>query len=129
MPTPIMPTTDTSAAAKTQANNPNAELKKDDFLKLFVAQMQHQDPSQPMDNSQMMAQMASFSSLEQMSNMAATNAQGNAISLIGRTVTYKDTAGEEHTGAVEMVSTEKGSPVLTVSGVGGVDPKLVTQVS
>ena len=128
MPTAIIPTTNTSATSGTQANNPNAELKKDDFLKLFVAQMQHQDPSQPMDNSQMMAQMASFSSLEQMSNLTAQNAQGNAVALIGRSVTYKDKLGAERTGTVEKVSTVKGAPSLTVDGI-GVDPAMVTEVA
>jgi flagellar basal-body rod modification protein FlgD len=135
MPTPLLPTTNTTAAAGTQASNPAGQLTKDDFLKLFVAQMQHQDPSQPMDNSQMMAQMASFSTLEQISNMATANGkvaanmqQSNAISLIGRTVTYLDGAKAEHTGKVEKVSTVKGAPVLTINGVDSIDPASVTQV-
>jgi len=120
----------------TQRTNPKGILDKDDFLKLFVAQMQKQDPSAPMDNAQMMAQMASFSSVEQMANLtkinegvAATLGQTNAISLIGRTVTYLDGAGAEHTGAVEKVTTAGGKTVLTVGGVDGIDPGTVTQVS
>ena len=48
-------------------------MGKDDFLKLFVAQLQHQDPMNPMDDSEFMGQMASFSMLEQITNMAAAN--------------------------------------------------------
>lgn len=47
-------------------------LGKDDFLKLLITQMQNQDPLSPMDNSQFLAQMAQFSSLEQMQNLNAS---------------------------------------------------------
>ena len=45
---------------------------KDTFIKLFVAQMKHQDPMEPMKNEQYMTQMAQFTSVEQMSNMATS---------------------------------------------------------
>lgn len=75
-------------------------VDKDGFLKLLITQMQHQDPFTPMDNEQMMSQMAQFSSLEQMqsinSNLASSlqwdllfNQTINntmATSLIGRDV-------------------------------------------
>ena len=135
MPTPVSGA-NLAPDATTQRTNPKGVLDKDDFLKLFVAQMQKQDPSQPMDNAAMMGQMASFSSLEQMSNLAkitesaaAGAAQSNAVGLLGRTVTYVDAAKVAHTGTVEKVSTAGGTTVLTVGGVGGIDPGLVTQVS
>lgn len=135
MPTPIAGA-GTPLDASTQRTNPKGVLDKDDFLKLFVAQMQKQDPSSPMDNAQMMAQMASFSSVEQMSNLAkvtesaaAGQAQSNAVGLIGRTVTYVDAAKATHTGTVEKVTTAGGKAVLTVGGVDGIDPGTVTQVS
>src|SRR3954462_12438293 len=117
---PSVPSLNSSPAASTQAaSNKNAELGKDQFLKLFVAQLQHQDPMNPMQDSDFMGQMASFSTLEQVSNLASENAKTNAIGLIGRTVAYKGTDGAEHTGAVKKVSTKDGKPSLTVGGTAG----------
>jgi len=48
----------------------NQTLMKDDFLKLFITQLKNQDPLSPVDDSQFLAQLAQFSSLEQMSNVA-----------------------------------------------------------
>ncbi len=114
----------------------NGELGKDDFLKLFVAQLQHQDPMNPMSDSDFMGQMASFSSLEQISNLAAVNTQmaanltsNSAIGLIGRTVSYVDANDEIHTGVVEKVTTAGGTPSLTVAGIDGIDPSTITQVA
>ncbi len=47
----------------------NSELGKDAFLQLLITQLQHQDPTNPMDDREFIAQMAQFSSLEQMQNM------------------------------------------------------------
>jgi flagellar basal-body rod modification protein FlgD len=114
----------------------NGSLGKDDFLKLFVAQLQHQDPMNPMNDSEFMGQMASFSTLEQVSNLALANERiansltsTSAIGLIGRTVTYVDSNDVTHTGTVEKVSTVDGKPSLTVAGVDGVDPSTITQVA
>src|SRR3712207_5846085 len=114
----------------------NGSLGKDQFLKLFVAQLQHQDPMNPMNDSEFMAQMASFSTLEQVTNLAAANekiaasmASNSAVSLIGRTVTYVDANDEIHTGKVDKVTTAGGKPLLTVDGVDGVDPSTITQVA
>ena len=128
---PSIPSTNTNPAAGTQAakSGTNSAMGKDQFLKLFVAQLQHQDPMNPMQDSDFMGQMASFSTLEQVSNLATENARSNAISLLGRTVTYKDKDGAEHTGAVEKVSTKDGKPSLTVGGTEGVDPSSISQVS
>jgi len=133
----VPPATNTSPGAGTQAKgNEGANLGKDDFLKLFVAQMTHQDPSKPMDDQAFMGQMAQFSTLEQISNMAAANTrvaeslgQSQAISLIGRTVTYVDEADAVHSGVVEKVTTAGGKTVLTIGGVAGIDPATVSEVS
>jgi flagellar basal-body rod modification protein FlgD len=125
-----IPTLNSTPTAATQsASGKNSAMGKDQFLKLFVAQLQHQDPMNPMQDSDFMGQMASFSTLEQVSNLASENAKTNAIGLIGRTVTYKGKDGAEYTGAVEKVSTKDGKPSLTVGGTDGVDPSSISQVA
>lgn len=83
-------TTTTTAKSKSQVDY-------DSFLKLLVAQMKNQDPTNPMDSTQYVAQLASFSQVEQSVNMNAkldsllqSSALAQANSLIGRTVTNAD---------------------------------------
>jgi flagellar basal-body rod modification protein FlgD len=134
--TEIASTSSTSPTPTSLSRNTGGVLGKDDFLKLFVTQLQHQDPMNPMQDSDFMGQMASFSSLEQITNLAAANeriasslSSTNAIGLIGRTVTYVDANDQIHTGKVEKVATSDGKPFLTVDGISGVDPATITQVA
>ena len=83
-----------------------------------------------------MGQMASFSTLEQVTNLAAANekiaaslSSTSAVGLIGRTVTWTDAADVSHTGIVEKVTTAGGTPSLTVGGTDGVDPSTISQVA
>ena len=136
-----MPTINTNNTTQTgnhapTTSVPGGQMGKDQFLKLFVAQLQHQDPMNPMNDSDFMGQMASFSTFEQVSNMAADNEQvaqnlaaNHAIGLIGRTVTWTDENDAVHTGVVEKVTTKDGKPFLTVGGIPDVDPATITQVA
>jgi flagellar basal-body rod modification protein FlgD len=128
--------TSTPLAVTQTASGKNAEMGKDQFLKLFVAQLQHQDPMNPMEDSDFMGQMASFSTLEQVTNLASANEAiaanlhlSQSVGLIGRTVTWTDEADVTHTGVVEKVSQQDGNPVLTISGTEGVDPTTITQIA
>ena len=63
-------TQDAAQALSSEAiGSPGGALGKDEFLQLLVAQLQNQDPIDPVDNAQMIAQLAQFSSLEQMQNL------------------------------------------------------------
>jgi flagellar basal-body rod modification protein FlgD len=110
-------------------------LGKDDFLKLLVGQLQHQDPMQPSDDQQWIGQMAAFSQLEQVTNTAETTQKivdtlntNGTLSLIGHTVTYLDEAGATQSGTVQTVDMAGGKATLTVGGVAGIDAGTVTQV-
>ena len=97
------------------------ELGKDDFLKLLMAQLTHQDPMEPMDNSQFIAQMAQFSSLEQMYNvsngftkMAQMMQSSEAAGTLGKVVDL-DVEGEQVSGVVEGF-TRGENPQIQVNG-------------
>ena len=92
--------TGSSSTATTKKN----ELGKDDFLKLMIAQLQNQDPLNPLKDNEFIAQMASFSSLEQMNNLNKTmesilkyqqlQSSSVAVSLIGKEIaTINDVKG------------------------------------
>lgn len=99
------------------------ELGKDDFLRLLMAQMTNQDPTNPMENTEFIAQMAQFTSLEQMTNMsqnfekmAALINSSEAQSMLGRTVQIDLGAEQSATGVVEA-ATRGASPQVQVNGM------------
>src|SRR3954470_1613346 len=128
-------TTTASAAATTPTTNPKSILGKDDFLKLMVTQLQHQDPLNPTEDRDFMGQMAQFSSLEQTANMAQTLSQmssasqvSQGVSLIGHTVNWVDTASKTSgTGTVSGV-TMKGGQITVRVGTDDVSPSVITEV-
>jgi flagellar basal-body rod modification protein FlgD len=77
--------TGSSTGGTTSANAPGGAMGKDQFMKLLIAQMQNQDPMNPMQGDQMAAQLAQFSSLEQLQQMNATlsSQQGASATLLG----------------------------------------------
>lgn len=96
-----------------------SELDKDAFISLLCTQMQYQDPLNPMDNSQMLAQLAQFTALEQMMNVANVNQKQLANSMIGQYVEYKvvDSATKQTTynyGKVDYVDLSGKSPMLGI---------------
>jgi flagellar basal-body rod modification protein FlgD len=134
MPT-VPSSTQTDTSTGKAAGAVGAALGKDDFLKLLVGQLKNQDPMNPTSDTDFIGQMAQFSQLEQTTNMATANDKliaqqsgARAVSLLGRSVTYPDTAGISTTGVVEKVEWSEGLPSLTVGGVAGIDPQSVTAV-
>lgn len=110
-------TTDQSTTAATSKG-----LGKDAFLTLLVTQLKNQDPMNPMDNTQFVAQMAQFSSLEQMQNMntnlqSFTNGQSiyGAASMVGKTVKAVDLdTGDPISGKVDRVLIQSGKLILGI---------------
>jgi flagellar basal-body rod modification protein FlgD len=114
------------SVAGTQLASTN-QMGQDTFLKLLVTQLRNQDPLKPMEDKEFIAQMAQFSSLEQMQNMnknLQSFTQGffdsqtgyQAVNLIGRTVTAIDPGDPKKsvTGKVEWVRFENGLALLKV---------------
>jgi flagellar basal-body rod modification protein FlgD len=96
-------------------------LGKDDFLKLLSIQMQHQDPLNPTDDKEFMAQLAQFSSLEQLQNLgAATEQMGLAeeasrgVAMIGKNVGWVDAKGAAQSGQVSAVTLGQNAITLKV---------------
>ena len=95
-------------------------LDKDDFLMLLVTQMKYQDPLEPESNTEYVAQLAQFSSLEQMQNLNSTATNTSAYTLVGKQVRIRETsdtgAEREVQGMVEYVKMENGKPYVSVNG-------------
>lgn len=106
---------------------PKSALGKDDFLMLMVGKLQNQDPMNPTDDSQFMAQMAQMTSLEQMTNMSVAMSQTQAFGMLGKTVSYTDGNGAVATGTVDRV-VMNGSKVTLKVGEAEVAPDKVTSV-
>jgi flagellar basal-body rod modification protein FlgD len=101
----------TTATAKTAQNG---GLGKDDFLKLLVTQMKYQDPLQPTDNTQFVAQLAQFSSLEQMTNVAQIMSSTQANDMIGKQIIWTDDTGAQQSGIVTAAKFANGTASLVV---------------
>jgi len=106
------------------ANLPASDaLGRDTFLKLMVAQLRNQDPMNPQDSAEFLAQTAQFTSLERLNQVADQSAQAlsaqmafGASGLVGRTVTYAAADGNEVTGSVGSVRFETSGPMLGIDG-------------
>jgi flagellar basal-body rod modification protein FlgD len=127
MTAPVSGSTGTTAisAASSTVDRPD-QMGKDTFLKLLVAQMKYQDPANPASSSEFMAQTATFSQVEKLSEIATQNASllalqrsSSAGALVGRTVSYTDESGATKTGAVSSVrlGTDKTEATVVVGGV------------
>lgn len=122
-------------AAKTREQNEADGLNKNEFLDLLVAQLKNQNPMSPVGSQEFMSQMAAFSTLEQVTNMAVSTEESNqllavnqSLSLVGKTVNYVKADGTAAEGKVESVDFAEEGFTLTVNGESGVAPGLVTKV-
>lgn len=111
-------TQSTSSSAASQASA-KASLDYDSFLQLLIAQMKNQDPTDPMDASEQIAQLATFSQVEQSIQMNSNletlitgNALTNASSYIGKTITSAD---EKTSGVVASVRVYSDTMVATTT--------------
>lgn len=111
----------TDTSTKKTSTKPGGELGKDEFLQLLVTQMAYQDPLDPQDNSQMIAQLAQFTALEQMQNLNQSYSKSQAFSLVGKDVivqTKSEVTGKvtEVEGYVDYVSVVGSKTYLYIDG-------------
>ncbi|MBL8967199.1 MAG: flagellar hook assembly protein FlgD [Spirochaetaceae bacterium] len=107
--------------ALSQGKTSSKELDKDDFLKILITQLQHQDPTAPLQDKEFIAQMAQFSSLEQMTNMSqgfnklsGLLASSEAGQVLGRNVEIRD--GESLVSGVVTQVVRGDNPLVGVNG-------------
>jgi flagellar basal-body rod modification protein FlgD len=119
---PTAPKTPTSLhTTATPATEAKKTMDKEVFLALLVAQLRNQDPTSPMDTTEMMAQSTQLSSMEQLTAVAETSRESfalqmrvAALGLVGQEVTYVDGGGTTRTGVVSEVSFALDVPMVRV---------------
>lgn len=103
-----------SSSTTTTKETGNSTLGKDQFLKILITQLQNQDPMQPMQDKEFIAQMAQFTSVEQLMNIstqlnALNQSLGSVSGLIGKDITWTDSATQlPKTGNVESIVVSNG---------------------
>jgi flagellar basal-body rod modification protein FlgD len=106
-------------------------MTSDDFLTLFLAQLTNQDPTQPMDDKEMLAQLAQFtmiSTLNDVQKSLGGSQLANASALIGDQVIGTDTKGLPAAGVVDRIVQDSTGIMLVLEGGQIVEPDNVTQV-
>ena len=97
-------------------------LGKDDFLKLLITQLSNQDPTNPMEDTEFISQMAQFSSLEQMTNMSSSFSKmaafinsSEAAATLGKTVELD--IGDTNVQGIVEGATRGENPQILVNGM------------
>lgn len=113
----------TSLYSTPATRKPTQAFDSQMFLKLLVTQLQNQDPSSPMDSTQMISQTSQLASMQQLTNLnsATTNSynlqmRSAAANVLGKTVSWTDADGAAHTGLATAVSFSGSTPSVTVGG-------------
>ncbi|QGQ46853.1 flagellar hook assembly protein FlgD [Metabacillus sediminilitoris] len=121
----------------TTTSTGNSSLGKDEFLKILMTQLQNQDPLNPMQDKEFIAQMAQFSTLEQTTNMASMlekflNIQSDSLlkysELIGKQVDWKNDE-ESGSGIVKSIKQNGTEIVLELESGEEVSSNSVIEVS
>lgn len=109
------------ASLGTQNATNNNGVSQDDFIKLFLAQLTFQDPLEPINNEQFLAQMAQFANLEQSRQIQETlqqqtfiNSSDQALTMLGKTVEVSTNTGSL-LGTVSAISFTQAGASLTIT--------------
>ena len=103
------------------ADSGGMSISPDAFMQLFVTQMKYQDPTEPMDSSAMMGQLAQLTTVQELKSMSSAfqgilqaEQLGLARELIGSQVSFADGMGL-HTGVVESAAMQDGTAGVFVA--------------
>jgi len=132
--------TGTGATPTVATTNSSGQLGQSDFLQLMTAQLKNQDPFDPVDNTQMVAQMAQFSSLAGISEMNSTlkaiadrlgaTSPNDALAWVGKTVLVEGDTAYPRTGGGISGAIELDTPATDVTvTIEGADGRTLRQVS
>lgn len=128
--------TESNKKNKTGEAGEKNNLGKESFLKLLVTELKHQDPTKPMEDKEFIAQMAQFSSLEQMSNMnkeiknlLGSSRASEAYGILGKEVDTFDTEKKTRISGIVSSVFYKGEELMLKVGVEEVPMKNVHSVS
>jgi len=107
----------TSETGSTTATNQSqTEKTKQMFLKILVAEMQYQDPTNPTDNTEYVKEMASLSQVESLQNMQSSIEESTSNAMAGKYVTVTDDDGNTVEGKVEYVTTVDNVKKVSIDG-------------
>ena len=112
--------TDTTPGQSSGVLTGSMGMDKDAFLKLFIASLRNQDPTDPMDNKEMLAQFTQFAmieSIDNMSNRFGDLALSESSSLIGKVIEAYGPDKKKVSGIVDRIEQRAGKVVLMVGGV------------
>lgn len=112
-----------NGSASVQGRN---TIDQEGFIKLFLSQLQFQDPLEPVDNREFLAQLAQFSNLEQSrqlslnsESMLTMTSASQALTLLNRAVDVQQAGGQSTAGTVKAVQFTASGPELTVETSAG----------
>jgi flagellar basal-body rod modification protein FlgD len=116
-PTPAVASITTTPATRTPSQAYNSEM----FLKLLVTQLKNQDPSSPMDSTQMISQTSQLASMEQLTALNSSTSdsynlqmRSAAANIVGKDVSWTDSDGVAQHGVASAVSFNGSAPTVTV---------------
>lgn len=119
-------TTSTDAVSGVSAAPSSTSLGMQDLMKILLTQLQYQDPTQPMDNAQFVAQIAQFATLDEtrqmnqsMTQLASTESLTQSVGLLGRTVNYTTASSGAGSGQVTLITLSSGTPTMSITASDG----------
>ncbi|WP_299581640.1 flagellar hook capping FlgD N-terminal domain-containing protein [uncultured Microbulbifer sp.] len=104
-----------------QSLNEQSTVNLDEFMRIFITQLNYQDPLDPVDNREFLTQLAEFSNLEiakssqtNISDLLNVNAVSQSLGLLGKTVEVSGSGGAI-IGSVTSIRFVEGSPLLSLT--------------